>query len=118
MMYDVSYLQTGEWVTGVVFGALYTTRVNSEDERAAIETAKRKRRREQDDRYKQHTADIDDNWQYCTPRELVPYGRNIAQVMGTTFYVGKACRKHPLNNIRYTSGKVCAVCSAERHLGI
>jgi hypothetical protein len=58
------------------------------------------------------------SWKYCAPNENVPKGRSIALCMGAQFYVGSACKRHPLNNIRYTSSKYCPICEEERRLGI
>lgn len=45
--------------------------------------------------------------------EVVPYGIEIARVMGTLFYVGKPCKHHPLNNIKYTKSKHCVLCCSK-----
>ncbi len=45
--------------------------------------------------------------------EVVPYGIEIARVIGTLFYVGGPCKKHPLNNIKYTKNKHCVLCCSK-----
>lgn len=48
---------------------------------------------------------------YVTPEEFTPIGRLVAKAYGTRFYIGKACKHHPLNHVRVTGNKNCVVCS-------
>lgn len=66
----------------------------------------------------QSNSNIDPTWQYASPDELVPYGRGVAQIMGTMFFIGSACKRHPLNHIRYTRGRDCVVCRKMFNQGI
>ena len=120
MHYDVSMVKRGDWRIGIVLGAQYTTRVDSANEKAAIKAAQVKRLRYQKERYvggPTGKANIDPTWQYCLPDELVPMGQRVAQAMGTTYYVGAQCRHHPLNHVRYTANRACAICQAEEQKG-
>lgn len=47
---------------------------------------------------------------YVTPEEFTPIGRVVAKAYGCRFYVGKACKHHPLNHVRVTGNKCCVVC--------
>ena len=117
MQYDVSMVKRGDWRIGIVFGAEYVTTVRSADEHKAIKAAQEKRRREQTSRFiggVDGKANIDPTWQYCLPDELVPAGRQIALALGTTFFVGRGCQYHPLNHVRYTANRCCAICEVER----
>lgn len=53
---------------------------------------------------------------YVMPDELVPVGRATARLMGTRFYVGKACPHHPLNHIRSVGNMSCVVCEILRRV--
>lgn len=121
MQYDVSMVKRGDWRIGIVFGAEYVTTVRSSDEKRAIKAAQNKRLREQQTRFTggvDGKANIDPSWQYCLPDELVPKGQPVAKIMGTTFFIGKPCAHHPLNQVRYTASRSCAICEAERQKGI
>lgn len=118
MQYDVSMVKRGDWRIGIVFGAEYVTTVRSKGESEAIRAARAKRRKEQSTRFNGDGANIDPSWQYCLPDELVPIGRNVARAMGTAYYVGGPCKVHPLNHVRYTCNKGCAICDAERQKGM
>ena len=121
MHYDVSMVKRGDWRIGIVFGAEYVTTVRSADEQKAIKAAQAKRRREQTLRFiggVDGRANIDPTWQFCLPDELVPIGRQVALALGTTFFVGRGCQNHPLNHVRYTANRCCAICEAERQKGI
>ena len=121
MQYDVSMVKRGDWRIGIVFGAEYVTTVRSADEQKAIKAAQEKRRRVQSTRFiggVDGRANIDPTWQFCQPDELVPAGRQVAQALGTTFFVGRECQRHPLNHVRYTANRCCAICEAERQKGL
>ena len=119
MTYDVSLTATNEWVIGIDFLARWSTQVDSRDEVAAIETAKNKYRRHTGLKLSSNAAKfVESGWQYCLPDENLPKGRSVALCVGAQFYVGNACKRHPLNHIRYTSSKYCPICEHERKLGI
>lgn len=48
--------------------------------------------------------------------ELVPYGIEAANCMGSVFYVGGPCHKHPLNHVRYRSNRHCALCCSKLNI--
>lgn len=119
MTYDVSLTAYNKWVIGVDFLAKWSTQVDSRDEIKAIETAKDKYRRHTGLRLSSNAANFEESgWQYCMPDENAPKGRSIALCVGAQFYVGSACKRHPLNSIRYTSCRHCPICLHERQLGI
>lgn len=118
MQYDVSMVKRGDWRIGIVFGAEYVTTVRSADEQKAIKAAQAKRRKDQSTRFKGDGANIDPSWQFCLPDELVPVGQRVAKAMGAAFYVGGPCKKHPLNHVRYTVNRCCAICDAQRQKGM
>ena len=119
MTYDVSLTAANKWVIGIDFLAKWSTKVDSRDEVTAIATAKDKYRRSTGNGTSNNAANFaESGWQYCLPDENVPKGRPIALCVGAQFYVGSACKRHPLNNIRYTSSKYCQICEHERKLGI
>lgn len=119
MTYDVSLTAANEWVIGIDFLAKWSTKVDSRDEVTAIATAKDKYRRSTGNSTSNNAAKfVESGWQYCLPDENVPKGRSIALCVGAQFYVGSACKRHPLNHIRYTSSKYCPICEHERKLGI
>ena len=101
----VSRLTTGRWVIGESPDAVwFDTDVPS------IEAARK--------RYSRSGGlPIDNKWpklekgMYLVPAdEFVPLTRRTAQLYGTRFYVGNACKYHPLNHIRMTSTRQCTVC--------
>ena len=101
----VSRTTTGKWVEGVFDDCVwFDTDVPS------IEAARK--------RYSRSGGlPIDNKWpklekgMYLIPAdEFVPISRRTAQIFGTRFYVGSACKYHPLNHIRMTSTKNCCVC--------
>ena len=119
MTYDVSLTADSKWVIGIDFLAKWSTRVNSRDEVAAIETAKNKYRRHTGLKLSSNAAKfVESGWQYCLPDENVPQGRSVALAVGSKFYVGEPCATHPLNGIRYTSCRHCPICLHKRQLGI
>lgn len=119
MRYDVSLTRDGEWVIGLDFLAKWSTVVNSRDEVTAIGTAKDKYRRSTGESTATNEARFEESgWKYCMPESNVPKGRSIALAVGAMFYVGKACHRHPLNSIRYTSSKHCPICLYEKQLGV
>ena len=119
MTYDVSLTSDNKWVIGIDFLAKWSARVDSRDEVTAIATAKDKYRRSTGNGTSSNAANFaESGWKYCAPNENVPKGRSIALCIGAQFYVGSACKRHPLNNIRYTSSKYCPICEEERRLGI
>ena len=101
----VSRLTTGQWIIGEPPGAVWL-----DTDVPSIEAARK--------RYSRSGGlPIDNKWpklekgMYLIPAdEFVPLTRRIAQVYGTRFYVGNACKYHPLNHIRMTSTKNCCVC--------
>lgn len=120
MRYDVSMVRPGDWQIGIVPGAEYATTVLSFDEQKAIKAAQAKRRRTQETRLSggpRGSANIDPTWQYCLPEGLVPSGQKVAQAMGTVFFIGQACGAHPLNHVRYTANRCCAICQAWHQKG-
>ena len=101
----VSRTTTGKWVEGVFDDCVwFDTDVPS------IEAARK--------RYSRSGGlPIDNKWpklekgMYLIPAdEFVPLTRSTAQMFGTRFYVGNACKYHPLNHIRMTSTRQCTVC--------
>lgn len=121
MRYEVSMMGRADWRIGSIPGALFTTAVDSADEARAILAAQERRRRSRPDRFpggKPGTANIDPTWQYCLPDELVPMGRPLAKTLGARFFVGRPCKHHPLNHIRYTANRCCAICQAETVKGL
>lgn len=62
-------------------------------------------------------APLDNRWPELEPGlylipadEFVPMTRMVAKLFNTRFYVGNACKYHPLNHIRMTSTRQCTVC--------
>ena len=101
----VSRTTTGKWVEGVFDDCVwFDTDVPS------IEAARKRYSRS-------GGAPLDNRWPelelglYLIPAdEFVPLTRRIAQLYSTRFYVGNACKYHPLNHIRMTSTRQCTVC--------
>ena len=95
---------TGKWVIGDHEDSVWSTDAPS------IEAARK--------RYSRSGGlPIDNKWpklekgMYLIPAdEFVPLTRRVAKLFNTRFYVGSACKYHPLNHIRMTSTKNCCVC--------
>ena len=101
----VSRTTTGQWIEGVVDDPVWF-----DSDVPSIEAARK--------RYSRSGGlPLDNRWpklengMYLIPAdEFVPLTRSTAQMFGTRFYVGNACKYHPLNHIRMTSTRQCTVC--------
>jgi hypothetical protein len=108
----VSRLPDASWVLGEHPDAVWTYSTNGSKPIAAAKTAYYKLKGKQPRRL---WPTIEPGL-YVVPDELVPIGRVAARLMGTRFYVGKACPHHPLNHIRSVGNKACAVCEILRQV--
>lgn len=100
----VSRMPDGRWVEGETAGSVWSCDAPS------IDAAKK--------RYERLGLPVNQvsRWpviqpgMYVTPDEFTPIGRLVAKAYGTRFYIGKACKHHPLNHVRVTGNKNCVVC--------
>lgn len=99
----ISRLPSGKWILGHHNDSVFSC------DAISIEAARK--------RYSRSGGlPLDNKWpklekgMYLIPDEFVPTSRVIAQLYGTRFYAGKACKYHSLNHIRMTSTKQCTVC--------
>lgn len=100
----VSRTTTGQWIEGVVDDPVWF-----DSDVPSIEAARK--------RYSRSGGlPLDNRWpklengMYLIPDEFTPLTRRVAKLFNTRFYVGNACKYHPLNHIRMTSTRQCTVC--------
>lgn len=111
----VSRLQNGHWRVGHHPEAIWVYDAQSSEPRLAIAAARTMYyKRNGPQRRPDSVRPVVESGGYLVPDELVPVGRKIAKVVGARYYVGKACRHHPLNHIRCTRSKDCGVCEILR----
>lgn len=127
-VYQVSFMADGRIFEGKVDGAIYSEEVISKAGLSvAVKMAKKRFKRAFPNvkvtrLYRKNVRDLTrnivDNGSeilYFIPEEgeLIPYGKKVAMAMGTTYFVGKPCSKHTLNNIRYVSCNKCVLCKSK-----